>query len=355
MKKKTYFYKIYFSVIAFFIVILCAGLFVLNDLLLHYEMAQPHFTVMSVVDEYIKKGDIYSMKEKFGLEISEYESKESVDNYIKSITEGKEYTASTTSLMPEGCDEAFCVKAGDERLMNLYLKKSDEKGKYGLSGYKVVASEFTKNIYKTKYITMYSDSNVIIGIEPINENSKENLPLPAVDAKYLESNPIYPQKVTLDKLVSGNVDVSVIKNDGRIVSITEDNGTFVVPQEVENYSEISEFATKAVENYAAYMQNDVAFGTVARYFLPGTDFYKNLSTSLVLFAWDHDGYVFEDVKTSDIHKYSDDLYSCRVTFTQKLLLGNREYKDNVDKIAYITYKNGAYKVVDLQSVGAENE
>lgn len=354
MKKKTYFYKIYFSVIALFLVILCAGLFVLHDLLLNYEKAQPQFAVMSVVDEYIKKGDIYSMKEKFGLEFSEYESKESVDDYIKSITEGKELTASTTSMMPEGCDEAFCVKAGDDRLMNLYLKKSDEKGKYGLSGYKVVGGEFTKNIYKSAEISMFSDTSVFVNGQPLNQDYIKNSNMPSVSEDYFLNNPVYPQKAKIEKLVSGDIKVTYENAQGLFDASCE-NDVYTVSQYVENSKDLSDFAIKAVENYAAYMQNDVPFGTVARYFLPGTDFYKNLSTSLVLFAWDHDGYVFEDVKTSDIHKYSDDLYSCRVTFTQKLLLGKREYKDNVDKIAYITYKNGAYKVVDLQSVGAENE
>ena len=58
MKNKPLFYKIYFSVIAVFLVLLIAGLFVLYSVLSVFEAAQPTGLMVNIVTEYLQKGDL---------------------------------------------------------------------------------------------------------------------------------------------------------------------------------------------------------------------------------------------------------------------------------------------------------
>ena len=63
MKTKSLFYKIYFSVIAVFLVLLTIGLFVLNLLLKAYEAAQPVGYINNIITEYFQKGDLFGAVE----------------------------------------------------------------------------------------------------------------------------------------------------------------------------------------------------------------------------------------------------------------------------------------------------
>ena len=79
MKNKPLFYKIYFSVIAVFLVLLIIGLFVLNSVLSVFEAAQPKAIMNTIVTEYLQKGNLYGAVEKFGIPISVYENKKDAD------------------------------------------------------------------------------------------------------------------------------------------------------------------------------------------------------------------------------------------------------------------------------------
>ena len=73
------------------------------------------------------------------------------------------------------------------------------------------------------------------------------------------------------------------------------------------------------------------------------------STANILYRTTMDPNDFEDIAFSEAHKYTDNLYSCRVKFTHILKLGQRTYKDYFDKYVYIEKVGNSLKVIDMQT------
>ena len=136
----------------------------------------------------------------------------------------------------------------------------------------------------------------------------------------------------------------------------EKNGTvYNVVQEFAEKEAVGKLAGKAASVYAEYMQNDSSMGQIRKYMDTDTKFYKNLRTSLVIFALDHEKHVIKDLKTTDFHKYSDNLFSCRVTLINELTRRGEKYQDKFDKYVYLRRDGDTYKVLDMQNTGDKKD
>ena len=102
MKNKPLFYKIYFSVIAVFLVLLIIGLFVLNSVLKVYEAAQPKAIMDEIVTEYLQKGNFYGAITEYNIPISPYESKKDMDVAFDEIIGDKKLTVASSGKKLEG-------------------------------------------------------------------------------------------------------------------------------------------------------------------------------------------------------------------------------------------------------------
>lgn len=133
MKTHSLFYKIYFSAVALFAVGLTVFLFVFGSWLKAYEAAQPEQIMSAFMNNDVKSGKISAVKDKYHINVSKYETNDSIDKAFTAATKDKELTFATSAIKPEGCDLAYSVKSGDSKLMSVYLKR-DSKKRYSISG-----------------------------------------------------------------------------------------------------------------------------------------------------------------------------------------------------------------------------
>ncbi len=351
MAKKSVFYKIYIISICVFAVLLAVGLFLLYSFLKSYEASQRVNTVKSIVRESLEKGDIYTLKDKFAIKISDYETKENANAAFKEFIKGsKSFDIVKTAKLLDGASNAFVIKSGNKKILTVYLKKGEKSGKFGLDTYKVLSAELASELYKTVTVKTYSTVKLSVNGKEVNETDAKDDKLPKLPKNVLPDNAITKQTLKLENLLNEKITLTA-KENGKDLETEQSENLFVVKEALdETGKKYEQFAIEATETYAAYMQNDKSFATLSKYLLPATDFYKNLKTSAVSFAWKHNGYEFKNVKSSENHKYSDNLYSFRISLTQVLKLGNREYVDNVDKNVFVLNQNGTLKIVDMQSL-----
>ena len=349
MKKRSLFYKIYFSAVAVFAVGLTVFLFVFADWLKKYEAAQPEQIMSSFINNDVKGGKISAVKDKYRINVSKYETNDSIDKTFAELTKDKELTFTTTSVKPEGCDLAYSVKSGDSKLMSVYLKR-DGKKRYTVSGI-----DFEKKLYKTFKISAASDAEISVNGITVAAEDRKNEELPDIDTSLTESgNIINKQIITLDNMLSDEPQITA-KSGGKTLPV-EKNGT--VYNAVQDFSEkdaVGDIAGKAASVYAEYMQNDSSMTQIRKYMDPDTKFYKNIRSSLVIFSLDHEKHAIKDLKITDYHKYSDELFSCRVTLINELTRRGEKYRDNFDKYVYLRRDGKTYKVLDMQNTGDKND
>ncbi len=353
MKSKPLFYKIYFTIIAVFVCVLIVGLIFLYTWLSAFESAQPETLVSNIVSEYLEKDNIIGLKKICELNVSPYENDETVNNAFKNLVKNKNFEISSSSKMKEGYDEVYNIKSDGDTVITFYLKK-DKQASYGIKGYKLALAELPEKLYHSYTVNTPSDAIISVNGFELAKEDRKDLQLPDGISKVLgDSKYVSHQTFKLEHFLSEKPEFKAKNADGKECKIEIDKNIVTVSQYISDAEtdDIKELAVSASKGYAAYMQNDQSIGNISKYFDTSTDFYTNLKGSMVMFAWDHNGYHFEDVKFSEIHKFNNTLYSCRVSLKQVLINGGTKYTDNFDKYIYINKTDKGLKIIDMQSVG----
>lgn len=145
----------------------------------------------------VKSGKLSAVKDKYHINVSKYETNESLDKALSTATKDKELTFATSSIKPEGCDLAYSVKSGDSKLMSVYLKRDDKK-RYSISGI-----DFDKKLYKTYKISATSDAEISVNGVTVKNEDRKNEELPDIDNALTKgTNIINKQIITLDNMLS---------------------------------------------------------------------------------------------------------------------------------------------------------
>ena len=351
MKNKPLFYKIYFSVVAAFLCLLIIGLFVLNSYLKSYEAAQPVGFVNNLVTEYIEKREFEKFAKDYDIGLSKYESQDALNSAFDKIVGDKALSVSTSGKKLDGFDEVYNVKADDDVLLTLYLKKSDKSGKFGIKGYKVGKADFDSSLSKSYIINTSSDIRLTVNGIEVEASDRISLELPGILKEKLgDKVAVTHQSFTLSGFLTDEFELKAFDKDGKEIEVKNENGIYTVSQAIseDELNTLKDRALAATQGYAKFMQDDAALGSISQYFDTTTEFYDYIRKTEI-WVWDHTGYTFENLEFLEPHKYTDTLYSCRVKFTHTLKLGANTYEDYFDKYVYLEKGANGLKVIDMQT------
>ncbi len=348
MSQKSKFFRFYIGFVIGFVLLIIIGLCVFYSFLSAYEAAQPKSIAQNICDKYIRTGDVWGLKENYELNISDYETEENANNTFKKIV-GKSIELNYSSRVPSGSDTCFIVKSDKENLLSIALKKNEKSGSFGITGYKVSQITFLKDVYKSATIYFPSDAEITVNGNNLAKSDAQKQPLPKINNVNFDDTVVYTCTAEINNLFDSDIKIDVRSKEYDIV---RDGNNYTVNQRFTDdfKNEIEDFAIKGAEVYAAHMQDDLGLGALGKYFDTSSDFYKNVKSTIVNFAIDHDSYDFENVECTEFAKHSDKIYSCRVKFTHVLKLGARRYRDNFDKRIYIMIDKSGKKIIDMQSV-----
>lgn len=354
MTKKPLFYKIYFSVVALFLVVLTVALFSLHSWLKSYEAAQPINLINNIIENHLKAGDIAYLQKNCGLEISPYETDNNLNTFVENEISGKTLAAVVSAKRPDGCDAAYTVKANDKKLLNIYLKKESGATSF-LPTYAVLNSELDNSFYKSISITMPQNAEITVNGISLDNKLRKNGEISEFTKKYLDGEKTEkPQTATIEKLLSDNVTVTA-KLDGKETDVSKNDNTYSVHQYIDGAikQKIQNVATGGSKAYAGYMQTDATLSDVAAYFDTSCDFYKNIRSSYTDHILEHTAAGFDNVKNDQVFKYSDNIYSCKVEFTQVLKRNGMTYKIYFDKYVFLIRSGDTFKIIDIKSPEGE--
>ncbi len=336
------FYKIYLSVIAVFLVLLIVGATFLALILDDYEKNQPTNVAERYFAEQIKTFKLE------GYQGGEFEKADVVKQAFKEKYLGKELTLIAGASNEKSYE--FVVKSDNSRLATFTVAPSGEKSGFGVAKYKVSDLNFffgdEISVRVPEDCTLYINGVAVTNEYLVGEGEADNIEMP----QGYTAEKTYTYKV---KNICANPKLSAKDSRGEehLVSENASAGEYQVAQ---NYSEELEesygaLAMAATKAYAAYMQNDVKFAEVAKYFEYGTSTYNFIRTSEVVWVWEHDGYDFSDDWCGEFKEYSSDVFTARVKLTQRLYrAGNQPYVDYIDvNLCFKKQPNGKFLVYSL--------
>ncbi len=340
-KKVSYFYLFYFALVVLFLAALFFFLETVRTKLADYEASRPYNYINKIMDDCFKPGDAEKIIEASGYETGLFDRKEDVVSLVEDfLSQGTEYYSIST--LNEG-ELKYAVRSGDLKFAEVTMAPN---GEHDGAGYDVYGLTSMKLLIGGTYavnISSPGDGKVFLNGIPIPDEY-------IVDRVEYENDPRVPDDIPNESRVTyevtgmiGEPVVTAIDRYGNDVTdlmTVTDNVFYDVPYTYAVMTDdVYERAIGAGEAIAAFMQKDAGFWNAAQYIDPASDLYRDLQTSDVRWANEHNGYSIEDPSVTEFVMWSDSFYSVRVRFTHVLYRWGGNFENYFDTTFF-------YKAID---------
>ena len=354
----TVFYTVYFLLIF----AICGGIFFINnfwlkDFLVEFEASEPEAKSKEVFQLLFTDPDWAYLYEKSGMEDTAYEGKDAYVSYMENLVGDSELTYVKTSAGLSGGHKYF-VQLDDVRLGHYILKDATE-GIAKIPDWQLSEVELYVNREKSVQVQKLEGSTVYVNGVPIDDSHTIRISSTVAD-EYLPSGTtglrICTQKI--DGLLC-DPEITVTNQNGENVEVTwnEEKGMYVQqfsaatmgPQEKERI-------LKAAETYAKYMIEEATWNQLGQYFLSSSDIYKTI-VRMELWMQGNNGYNFTNQTVSEYTRYTDDLFSARVSLSLNVTRTNgtvKEYKLDTT-LFFEMQSNGKWMVYDMTNKNVQQE
>lgn len=342
MKKKSIFYTIYFSLIGLFAVMLTIGIVVLWNFLSAYESSLPLLSAESVLKSIEDETFDYSK-----VQGSKFDSKDDIKQYILN-QEGELKVFKPSVLVDEN---TYVLKAGSTKLLNIKVKESGKKGKFGLSFYEV---ESVSLATASDTVTVHAPECYTVSVNGVALSDADitNRDVKGGETKFLPQDLPYIKVVEYKVAKPLSVNSVTVSDGNKSSDVSFDSTSGVYTAELFNDESLAnrynDYVIKAIEYYALCMQEQGALSNLSPYVLSGSPFYKKaVSVIDSTRVREHSGYEFENRSATDFYAHSDDIFSCRVKLTLVMhATGKEDYRDKIDLILYLKKSGNGYKIYD---------
>ena len=345
-KKMPLFYKIFWSVCAALVVVLIVSVFVLRSALANYEKSLPKNEAARVFEELYVNKDSAALASEVQKSASEFNQQTDFEPMILEKLSSGSLSYNSTSSADEN-EYAYYVKADGKRISKFILEKDEKKSSGGYATYHLGKVEFYFDQNESIEITAPTQYEIFInGISVSREYIVEDHIKTKVSGLLPDG---VPEPENVRYRISGltATPTVTVKETGANVTVDGSSYTVSPAENTELRDAYSDYAIKAAQTYAAYMQSDGSFGAVAKYFEAGTDLYTRTKVVENYFVISHSGYSFENVQASEFYAYDENTFSCRVSFVHLLHRPDlSDYKDYFDVTFLFRKVGNQYLIYD---------
>lgn len=351
-KKKRIFWKIYILCVVICLIAMGSVWWLLWTFLKEYENNQPQYTMDKIIG-YLDEGMSSEVISYIELPDNEFETRQNIEEYLSEyLSDGAVWTYS--KKYGEYSDETpvYQLRKDGQKCGVIYLKKSEEKGRFLTNGWNV--DKITDMCLEQSTYTVTAPSNaivtingMIVGEEYITES---DIGIELLDnmTDIIES----PSLVTYT--VSGLYNKPDIAAVGGVYGksiqpvVTDNDYVFGFESTNDFISSVNSRVKTITEAYCNYVGAAKSVTTLTGYFLPNSNGYKLLVNSAEGYQWNfYTDYDVNIKEISDYQIYSDSCFSCTASISMSVKRSSlgRDYEVN---ITYVFYKkNGIWLVADF--------
>lgn len=326
------FYTIFFLCIFLFYTATYFGLLELRDWLIRYEMAQPTTKSQEVFEMLFSDPDWGSLYDAADVQDTVYESKDAFVSYMESTVGETELTYVETSTGLSN-DKKYIVRLRDEKLATFTLVNHNQSdAQTEIADWQLGAIEFFIQRKESYFIKKLDGHTVYINDVPLDDSFTVRISTTNAES-YL------PEGVTGVRIctqqISGLValpNIRIVDASGNEMEVVydESNHTFVEQTTATTISDAErELAIDTVKTYALYMIKHASEGDIAKYFLRGSDAYNAITDTELGFVQDAASREFVNEGVTNYCRYSDDLFSVRVSVTLNQYRSSGTVKESI--------------------------
>lgn len=311
-----------------------------------YEQSTPQAYIKQVLS-YIDNGDNSDLMKYLGVKETEFFTAGDYKKYLKQILPSDLEKVTITEM---GTDEtgkkqlyklSSQQKSNDENEIILALTKHQDKSTYYTAEHiNLKYHDFTINA--PSHINVLVDGKKLSEKHKINKNSIEgfttinNKNLTPQINSYKITGLIKTPEITLQNIDKNEYNISLKNNVANITTIPNAK----LKQQIEQTAKL---ASKA---YANFVSHDGEFKEFTQYVLTNTSYYKTVCNFDNQWYVSHNKALFENAVASNTIAFSDNCFSCEVSFDYVIV------KNKIRRVYETKYK--IYFVKDGQSIKIVN-
>ena len=344
-KKSSVGTVIFYTIYCLFIALFAGAMFFvmqwLNGWLVSYEASQPSYKRDEVFMQLFDEPDWAALYDQIDIQDSQFEGKDAFVSYMSSKVAGQELTYMETSAGLSG-DKKYYVKLGDEKIGSFTLTSTDNPAT-GIPQWDLGELELFYEYPNQVMVQTQNGHTVYINGIPLDDSYTIQIGSTLAES-YLPAGVhgmrIYTQKVTG---LMAEPEVTVKDKDGNDVPVSynQETGMYVAQTSVNTIGEAEQKAAlNAGRTYALYMIEKAYKGDLARYFDSNSKIYKTI-TSMNLWMQSSSGHEFANESVTGYCRYSDDLFSARVSLSLNVTRNNGTVKEyTVDSTLFFKKQAG---------------
>ena len=348
-----------------FIAVLAAALVLLTVFLSNYEKSRPTDMIQRIVTA-VEKGNLddLHLKTEDGTSLTDgaiLADPAEISSYILQKEEGSEEEPGgiTFRVINGESDEnkkVYLIKAGDKKILKTVIERSDKKFAFGFTGWQEKETILLSDAFPVTTLRVQipqSDQLIIngktIGRDQVtSEGDRISLLSRLISEGFIGEQP------TMDTYEIPGIyfqkDVKATDPSGRtydcILTADTYTGGFDAPQDFinEQYDQVIDM----FEPYAYYFSGEAGRGAIARIMLDDSPAYNSAISADVSWMQEHSDVEITDQKAENFKKYSDEVFSCDISFLQTIYQGDEPVKTWDTNMTWIFVLDGDdYYIADF--------
>ena len=347
-----------------FCVILAAALVLLTVFLSNFEKSRPSDMIHRIVSA-VEKGklDDLHLKTEDGMSLTDGQllaDPQEIASYILQKEEGGEEEGGITFRVINGeSDEnkkVYLIKAGDQKVLKTVIERSDKKYAFGFTGWQETETILLSDAFPVTTLRVQipqSDQLMVndktIGREYlVSEGDRISLISRLIAEGFIGEQPTMDTYEIPGIYFSKNVkatDPSGQTYDCVLMADTYTGG-FDASQEFinEQYDRVIDM----FEPYAFYFSGESGRSALARIMLDDSPAYNSAISADVSWMQEHSDVEITEKKAENFKKYSDEAFSCDISFLQTIYQGDEPVKTWDTNMTWIFVRDGEdYYIADF--------
>lgn len=330
--KESWFYRIYFGVLALCALGLILGLCVLNGVMREYEETRPIHSAEPVLALFEQRDWARLREMDESATQLKYDAPEQYAAQLEELTQGGEFTLKSIVTISEA-EQQYNILMDGRKIGEMTLEKSGETTKHGFERWRLKRLATQAFVMREYTITVPSDSSVVVNGQVLTEADVQERDIPAVDSANLPESVKAPTLTRYGvKMLDGEPgDIVVTDKNGAAQTLTQDGeNSYSCGLSWDDATIKERCETEVVKwgrRLAAFTSNDYSKIDLSNACVnpsPARSYIRNMENQ---WAQDHEGYKFKNIETSEYFIYSNDCFSCRMRFDYiiQYAQGDRSY------------------------------
>ena len=344
------FYTFYFLFIFLFFIGTFLGLQYLKDFLVDFEAAQPTVQSQQVFDSLFANPNWESLYDMAGVEDTPYEGKEEFVAYMENLVGDKELNMIETSAGLSG-GKKYYVRVDTTRVASFTMTSdTDLTDMTQIPDWQLGEVELFYERNESYRIQKLDGHTVTVNGVPLDDSHTIQIMTTSAE-EYLPINVIGNR--TCIQEITGLMampEIKVTDEKGTEMEVVYDEEKRIFVEQTEATAindELKNVAIDACKAYSMFMIEAVGADKVAKYFNTSSDVYKMIIRS-DRWMQDYSDYRFGNEEVSNYVRYTDDLFSAKVSLSLFVTRTNgtvREYKVD-DTLFFELQGTGKWLVFD---------